>query len=527
MAAVQNFPDAVRDNFSVVTGQTVDLAATNIRGLRANQAGTVYFRTRIGTLPTAYIPDANDVFYRDGFSFSERLHYIGGGTYGQVFQGVTSGNAYKKMTMPPNPNPSPITNELYYREVYLEAFIQTVLQNDPMYGQNIGAIEKIYIDQMPDGSSRNIFYYQMETINNPGGLRGYLNSQQDPVTGLVPRATLLAILRQLATILEHFRRAYGFYHRDLHAGNIMFHDMTAELAGAAAGTPPPTDLLPGNRRIKIIDFGMSCMRPTTNTFSVEGNDCIALDLLIYIVSLFDYRDMFDAESITFLNGLFTKQIGGIRYNLYTMMNDYTRTTEHVPNFYLAYHYRINGRDRFWGRNVGVGRVTILNEFRDVWARFITLNFLMLLDYNFPVVFLAAAAAAPAAAAAASPVAASPAAASPAAASPAAASPAAAALPPLPPSGAVSSVTSGSPSYAVSSVSSASTPNGVAHVPTPPAVAHVPSPRPSPVAHVPSPRPTSANPGFFTALGFGGRRKTRRRKNKKQKKHKKTEKSRRR
>ena len=457
----QNFPDTVRDNFSVVTGQTVDLTAANIKGLRSNKAASLYFSKRIASLPLAYIPDSNSFFKRMLDGSYENIHYLGGGTYGQVFQGITSGKAYKKMTMNPDYKTS-ASKELYYREVYLEAFIQTVLQNDPTYGQNIAAIEKLYKDRAPDGTSRAIFYYQMETIHNPGGLRGYLNSQQDPATGLVPRSTLVAILRKLAIILEHLRTTYGFYHRDLHVGNVMFHDMTAELAGAAAGTPIPADLLPGNRRIKIIDFGQACMKPRGNTFSVEGSDCISIDLLIYATSLFDYRDMFDAESITFLNGLFTKEIDGITYNLYTMMNDYTRISEHIPNFHLAYHYRFNNRDPFWGRTLrGVG-VTMMNRLRGIWAGFTTLNFLTYLDTNFPVV-------------------------------------AAPALPPLP-------HTPSPPSGAVSSGSSGSSPYAVAHVPSPAA--------PSPVAHVATPRPGSAYPGFFTAIGFGGRRKTRRRKNKK-------------
>jgi serine/threonine protein kinase len=445
MAAEKNFPDTIRDNFSVVTGQTVDLTAANIKGLRANQAASLYFSTRIASLPWAYIPDANGEFHRDGFD--ERVNYLGGGTYGQVFQGITSRKAYKKMTMPPD-NDTPIKKELYYREIYLEAFIQTVLQNDARYGQNIGAIEKIYKDQMPDGTSRNVFYYQMETINNPNGLTGYLNSQKGP-TGLVPRSTLLAILRQLATILEYFRMTYGFYHRDLHVGNVMFHDMTAELAGAAAGAPIPADLLPGNRRIKIIDFGMACMKPKGRVFSVEGGGCISIDLLIYITSLFDYRDMFDAESITFLNGLFTKEIEGITYNLYNMINDYTRISEHIPNFHLVYHYRFSNRDPFWGRTLhGVG-VTMMSRLVGIWGGFYPYNFLTKLNTDFPVV--AAPAPAPAAPAPA----------------PAAAFPA---FPPLPstlsrPSGAVSSVSSGSSPYAV--------------------------------AHVATPRPGSAYSGFFS------------------------------
>jgi len=454
---ILNFPDTIRDNFSVVTGQTVDLTAANIKGLRSNQARTRYFSTRIASLPWAYIPDANNDFHSDGFD--EGLRYIGGGTFGQVFQGITSGKAYKKMTMKSDYN-TPALKELYYREVYLEAFIQTVLQNDPTYGQNIAAIEKVYKDQMPDGTSRDVFYYQMETIRSPNSLGDYLRSQRDPATGLVPRTTLLAILIKLATLLDYFKTTYGFYHRDLHTQNVLF----PEVVGGD---------LPGNRIIKIIDFGQACMKPTSTrkVFSVKNGNCESFDLLIYITSLFQtYRDLFDAESIQFLDSIFNLPTGE---NLFNLMYTYTRTNEltasgRIPVSYLAYHYRINRGDLFWGRTLrGVG-ITMFDKFKPIVDRFYPQHFLSMLAYNNLI---------PAAVTAVSPP-----------------TPTPPALPVLPPSP-VTPTTPPAPAVDAPAIRA----NG----------------RP-PLAPIRVPRPGSTNPYFWTGVTGGRRKNTRRRKYKKQK-----------
>jgi hypothetical protein len=446
-ASVQNFPDTVRDNFSAVTSQTVELTAKNIIGLRANKAGSLYFTTRIASLPWAYMPDNNKEFNLDGSS--ETVKYIGGGTYGKVFQGTTTGKAYKKMTMDPSYN-TPALKELYYREVYLEAFIQTVLQNDPRYGRNIAAIEKVYRDQTPDGTSRNVFYYQMETIRSPNSVGNYLRSQINPATGLVPRASLFALLRKLASTLEYFRTTYGFYHRDLHTGNVLL----PEVDGGD---------LPGNRTLKLIDFGQACMKSasTGKIFAVKGEDCQSHDLLIFICSLTVlYIDSLDDECIAFLNLIFTLPTGE---HLYTRMGEYILTNERTPTgpipiWHLTYHYRLNLRDPFWSRKIG--RESTLTKFKIVLDRFLPNNLLTLLNN---------AEAAPVAAAA-----------SVAAAAPVA--PVAAAAP----------------------------------------VAPV-----DPVPRVPTPRPGSVDPGFFNAFAGGGCRLTQRRKHRKGRKGRKQKSRRRR
>jgi serine/threonine protein kinase len=88
---------------------------------------------------------------------------------------------------------------------------------------------------------------------------------------------------QLATVLTHLDATYGFRHRDLHSGNVMFTS---------------------TMQVKIIDFGRSCMnfewspgRSSLFTMNKWGADtipkailkgqpkgCFSLDLFIYLIN---------------------------------------------------------------------------------------------------------------------------------------------------------------------------------------------------------------------------------------------------
>ena len=83
-------------------------------------------------------------------SVSDRIKRIGGGSYGTIFLG-NSGSVYKRITMGNILNLSKddriYYTELFHREFFIEAFIQTVLQCDTRYGNNIARLEGVYKDK--------------------------------------------------------------------------------------------------------------------------------------------------------------------------------------------------------------------------------------------------------------------------------------------------------------------------------------------------------------------------------------------
>lgn len=92
-------------------------------------------------LETIYV-ESNDV---GGQRMDIRIDHnsvikIGGGTYGTILLDTETGKVYKRIKY----NRSRATMEKFHRELFMEAFIQTVLQNDPVYGRNIGQIVKVY-----------------------------------------------------------------------------------------------------------------------------------------------------------------------------------------------------------------------------------------------------------------------------------------------------------------------------------------------------------------------------------------------
>ena len=391
----ENFP-GIKQKFSEVTSQTLELTKRNIKGLRANEglraknSNNFYFLNRIKQLPWAYIKD--ELTFTSQFrKISDKptysidpIKFIAGGTYGKVFQGK-SGKAYKKMTMKPynddteNRRPPELKineyKEKYYREIYLEAFIQTVLQNDPMYGSNIARIDKMYKNYHDEF---DIYYYEMERINSQNGIAGYLESQK--VDGSVPLGTIVDILKQLATILAHFKTEYKFFHRDLHCGNVLFHEFEAEKLPANLKLP----LLPGNRQIKIIDFGLSCMTSKLDkVFSVNTPACSSYDLLVYLTYLLQVYPMYFNEiTVSALKNLYKLSS---EENLYT---EFIKFKNRKPEeergtiyFFHFLYFHMGLGEEFW-RQTPDG-TNMRTKFQPVLDNFQPENFLTILDEKFP------------------------------------------------------------------------------------------------------------------------------------------------
>jgi serine/threonine protein kinase len=239
-------------------------------------------------------------------SVTDVIKRIGGGSYGTIFLGK-SGSVYKRITMQNFANLSKeqriYYTELFHREFFIEAFIQTVLQCDTTYGNNIARLEGVYKDKLvketshlPEAFKKYTYFYKMENI--PYTFSGYVNSlASTDVSGKI-----ITKFQDLGVMLEYFMETYGFFHRDLHGGNIMFDTR-------------------GN--IKLIDFGLSCIKVDSVQYSVKNNDCMSSDLFILITYLLEYN------IVPVLNVKFKELLSDKEFDIYNLMKVATPNGEAI------------------------------------------------------------------------------------------------------------------------------------------------------------------------------------------------------
>jgi len=267
------------------------------------------------------------------------LRRIGGGTYGIIYLSNLN-TVYKRVRLQAfdatyGEDEKALDTESFYRELFVEPFIQTVLQLDPTYGQNIAKLERVYRENRartrigtgsssaapnyseramaaqapmvaaraprppaePLPESNHTFFYKMEHI--PYNLYRVIEN---------PRTDKEGVFTELATILNHFNTNYGFFHRDLHGGNIMFDAV-------------------GN--IKIIDFGKSCIIYSGINYSISNNEeCKSYDLFILITFLLQHHDIPELTN-KFRNLLRTRN-----HDFYELMTTYNKL-DHT--FHKAYY----------------------------------------------------------------------------------------------------------------------------------------------------------------------------------------------
>lgn len=194
----------------------------------------------------------------------DTLTHISGGAYGKVYRGRTN-FIYKEMT-----NMHRSMTETFCRSVFLEALINVILQNDPRYGAHVGRLIKILKHPMFNDITNPIqtLYFILEPIEFT--LPAYL---ERPIpAGISQEAYIYPIFYQLGAVLEHFGKQYGFFHGDLHRGNVM---------------------LTRDGKVKLIDFGFSCVRGYTK---VAKESCKSYDFLILLFNLFTRTDTVDYVS---------------------------------------------------------------------------------------------------------------------------------------------------------------------------------------------------------------------------------------
>jgi len=217
----------------------------------------------------------------------DRFRKIAGGTYGTIWRNESGmGPVYKRMwrqskiraaNTPSVRARKEKDNEDFYREAYIEAFIQVVLQNDPVEGGRVSHITGMYRDEAgrrrgtrrtatktfraSSEPERTVLYYLMEPL--PTSFNDYIRSLPQPISMDVAAPIFAAIGRALA----RFDSEYGFHHCDLHTGNIMFN---------AAGSPI------------IIDFGKSCMTVGDRTYAKNDKVCEGFDVMLLMSSIKEY-----------------------------------------------------------------------------------------------------------------------------------------------------------------------------------------------------------------------------------------------
>lgn len=298
----------VRTEFNRIIGNP-GTARTNalIDGLKYKDAQVAGFFTDVSTslpaLECRFEADLANPGKEKGVIGKDPVTYIGGGAYGTIFLG-NSNRVYKRTT-----KKDYLDAEEFHKELFMEPFIQTLLQNDVSYGKNIAKLMGLYRDAgavaassrarttvsatgersaAPIHKSNYTYYYVMEPI-------AY---NIDRYIGAVPPTVFITKLQQIGTILEYFKNNYGFYHCDLHGDNIMYMHPTGD--------------------IKIIDFGLSCITDAGTVYSVAAKECHSWDLLIYITWLRQY------DVIPIYNGLFNKLLSHGANNLYNIVTASTK-----------------------------------------------------------------------------------------------------------------------------------------------------------------------------------------------------------
>lgn len=337
-AADSRITTQVRRNFDTVLGNpgvTKTNALIDRLRFRVDLRDKYYtgVASQLTALPITFRPDPTDPSKEIGTIGRDTLTQIGGGAYGTIFKNNRTNTVYKRIVK----NSTIVDDEdieAFHKELFMEPFIQTLLQNDTRYGRNIANISRMYRDTgviqgstrprssvsesgkffpVPVHRSNYTYYYEMEPITYT--LMSYIANNNPP--------DFILKLSELGATLDYFQQEYGFYHCDLHTENVMFT---------------------GAGQIKIIDFGMSCITDSGVVYSVKDRVCQSWDLLIYVLHLIS------KNYIPLYNPIFNRLCSSGANNLFRILSK----SQHTPTdgigprpHWAAYNYCMTDTTSVW------------------------------------------------------------------------------------------------------------------------------------------------------------------------------------
>lgn len=232
---------------------------------------------------------------------------IGKGSYGEVSLSA-KGLIYKTIRLKKG-NPYHLEEDI--REIFLEVFIQTVLNTNPQFDGRIPRVFHFYRSKYTF-EHELVLYIVMENV--PMSLKGYMEKQLkisgDSKLDIVDVAPIFI---QLGLLLKDLHDAFGFYHRDLHAENIMFN---------------------GNGALNIIDFGKSCLVVNGVTYALSGSGpCRSWDLLILLTYLLEFSSQKFHDSVILMFRELLTSTNNIDFYTYALQ---LGSREYIPAFHTVY-----------------------------------------------------------------------------------------------------------------------------------------------------------------------------------------------
>ena len=336
-----------RDAYVGVIGKSLSSSANTMIRIMAGQPvegdNPEFFSNLVYNLRTMSFGEGDEPNIRKSGRKTNKGSFINAGASGQIYRGA-SNIIYKQINI--KVKKSDIEEQV--KEAFLEAWFQTVLSLDKACGVNIAKVTGFFRDPTLVKSGGKdwwetqktaTFYITMESI--PNKLKGMLRA-----AGAAGKGATIAEVKprfmQLATVLTHLDATYGFRHRDLHSGNVMFTS---------------------TMQVKIIDFGRSCMnfewspgRSSLFTMNKWGADtipkailkgqpkgCFSLDLFIYLISIIqdaEYESLISYSLNSMLNKMVTSSAATKSMNLFYYLKTRTEAKstarEHYSPFWDSY-----------------------------------------------------------------------------------------------------------------------------------------------------------------------------------------------